>query len=127
MTSAFNFAATKDASNPNIQPRQEMGTGQVLIQTHAGLDVIAGTFFAKQSLTPYPVPPNSMPVVESGPTRGVPSGPDGCSPVAQADAAPNVVDGLADLTVEPSQTRIGQAGEEIRAAVLEKTSPKAKA
>ncbi|MFL6173214.1 MAG: phospholipase C [Marmoricola sp.] len=125
MTSAFNFAAAKDASNPNIQPRQEMGTGQVLIQTHAGLDVIAGTFFASQALSPYPVPPNSMPVVESGPTRGVPSGPDGCSPAVPAEAAPQSVEGLADLAVEPTQTRIGQAGEQIRSAVLEKTAPKA--
>jgi phospholipase C len=122
MTSTFNFAGVKDASNPNIQPRQEMGTGQVLIQTHAGLDVIAGTFFAKQSLTPYPVPPNSTPVVESGPVRGTPSGPDGCSPSAPADAAPNSVAGLDDIKLEPAPTRIALAGEEIRASVLNETS-----
>jgi phospholipase C len=82
MTSAFNFAAAADTSTPSIQPREEQTLPQTLIETHAGLDVIAGTFFAKENLTPYPVPPNSMPTVESGPERGIPSGPTGsdCPP-----------------------------------------------
>ncbi|MCW2787295.1 MAG: phospholipase [Marmoricola sp.] len=114
MTSTFNFAATADKSVPTISPRQEQTLPQTLRETHAGIDVIAGTFFAKEGLTPYPVPPNSMPVVETGPTRGTPSGLDGCPPPV-ADPAVNTVDGLTDITPDPTPTRFAVAGEQIRA------------
>jgi phospholipase C len=124
MTSAFDFASGGDASPPDIQPRQEMGTGNVLIQTHAGLDIIVGTFYGKADLTPYPVPPNSMPVVEAGPERGTPSGPDGCAPVVAPRVVPNSVVGLevaAPLDGEP--TRVGLAGEQIRARTTGRRAP----
>jgi phospholipase C len=112
MTSAFNFAAPKDASRPRITV-SELSFTQVLIETHAGLDVIAGTFFAAQGLTPYPVPPNSMPVVESGPVRGRPSA--ACRPSSAAAETTNSVPGLTDIRPDPSPSRIALAGEEIRA------------
>ncbi len=112
MTSAFNFAAPKDVSKPSITVK-ELGTGQVLIETHAGLDVIAGTFFAKEGLNPYPVPPNSTPVVETTPTRGVPSG--ACAPSTAAGETTNSVPGLTNITADAGPTRIGLAGEQIRA------------
>ncbi|MCZ4499113.1 MAG: phospholipase [Marmoricola sp.] len=115
MTSTFNFAATKDASKPDIQPRQEKSLGETLTQTRLGLDVIAGTFFASQAFRPYPVPPNSMPPVESTPARPIPSGPIGSCTTAGHSSALNSVPGLTEITPDSSPKRIAAAGEEIRA------------
>jgi phospholipase C len=115
MTSTFNFAAQKNATPPTITPRVEKTPHDLAVQTRLGIDVVAGTFFASQEFRSYPVPPNSMPVVETGPARGVPSGPDGCGPVAASTVERNSVPGLEDLVVEPSPTRIAVAGEVIRA------------
>jgi phospholipase C len=116
MTSTFNFAAAADATKPHIQPREELSLTGTLLETHAGIDVIAGTFFANQALTPYPVPPNSMPVVETTPARPAPSGPDGtCPPTGTAPTATkNTVAGL-DAQLPPSKSRLAEAGEAIRA------------
>jgi phospholipase C len=125
MTSTFNFAAGRDDSPVNIQPREEMPLGQVLTQTHAGLDVILGTFFASASLTPYPVPPNSTPVVETTPTRATPSGTGTCAPASTAGTSAHAIEGLDDLELEPTTTRIGAAGEQLRAHILESQQPEA--
>jgi phospholipase C len=118
MTSAFNFAAGKDASTPTISPRAELATGKVLIETHAGLDIIAGTFFAAEGLNPYPVPPNSTPVVETSPTRGVPSGDGTCAPTSDAEPELNTVPGLTDIKPDPASTRIALAAEAIRSKTV---------
>jgi len=123
MTSAFNFAAGADTSKVDIEPKQELGLLQVLAQTHVGLDVIAGTFFAKQSLSSYPVPPNAMPTVETTPARGTPSGTGDCAPAASATAALHTETGLDELELTPTPTRVGAAGEQIRAHVLESQRP----
>ena len=117
MTSTFNFADGRDDSAVTITPRQEMNLVDVLLQTHAGLDVIAGTFFGKQSLNAYPVPPNSMPTVESGPDRATPSGAGDCAPAVAPEASKQSIEGIADVVVGPTVTRIGNAGEKIRARV----------
>jgi phospholipase C len=119
MTSSFNFAASKDASTPNIQPREEIKFLPTLLETRLGLDVIAGTFFASQAFHPYPVPPNSMPTVEATPNRAAPSGTHGCAPVATGEVTMNSVPGLSGLEPEPTTTRFGAAGEVIRAAGIE--------
>ncbi|MFL6158809.1 MAG: phospholipase C [Marmoricola sp.] len=122
-TSTFNFAATKDASAPNIQPRQEKTPHDLAVQTRLGIDIVAGTFFASQAFRPYPVPPNSMPVVETTPARSAPSGPDGaCAPTAAGEVGLNSVPGLTDITVDATPTRIAVASESIRAKT---TKPRA--
>jgi phospholipase C len=123
MTSTFNFAATPDRTRPRITPSSEKSFYSTLQQTHLGLDVLAGTFFASAALNPYPVPPNSMPVVETTPTRGTPSGPVGSAARTTATAEVSASGGgLEDLTVEPSRTRLAAAGEEIRADVLSRNT-----
>lgn len=119
MTSTFNFAAGKNTARPRIEHRTAKEFSETLEQTRLGIDVIAGTFFASKKFRPYPVPPNSMPVVETTPTRATPSGPAGCAPAASTATTANSVAGLEDLVVEPSPTRIGLAGEEIRAKAQE--------
>ncbi|HEX7738447.1 MAG TPA: alkaline phosphatase family protein [Marmoricola sp.] len=120
MTSTFNFRAGRDDSAVTIKPRQEMSTVDVLLQTKAGLDVIVGTFYGKADLTPYPIPPNSMPKVETKPRRHAPSGPDDCTPkkrpkpkkLKDGEALPWIMDSGAAIT--PATTRMGRAGEEVR-------------
>lgn len=76
LTSAFNFAAAPDASAPTLKATSELDVVSTVAQCKATYDGITGTF-VESLYGGYPVPPNSMPVVESGPERGRPSGPVG--------------------------------------------------
>jgi phospholipase C len=123
MTSAFNFRAGRDDKPVTISPRQEMSTLDVLLQTKVGLDVVIGTFYGKASLTPYPVPANSMPKVETGPKRHAPSGPDDCKPKKKhrhkhKHSAQWIVSDEAIAPATIATTRMAQAGEQIRAEVV---------
>ncbi|MFL6061863.1 MAG: phospholipase C [Marmoricola sp.] len=116
MTTAFDFASAVDPTPPNIVPRQERTFAMTMQETRLGLDIIAGTFFASQEFRPYPVPPNSMPTVESGPQRGTPSGPADCAPSAAAEVTTtNSVPGLTDIVADPTPSRIALASEQLKA------------
>ncbi|ETZ96627.1 phospholipase C 2 domain protein [Mycobacterium kansasii 824] len=68
MTSAFNFAAPPDPSRPNLDhPARQLPKVANCVP-----NVVLG--FLNEGL-PYRVPyPQTMPVQESGPVRGIPSG-----------------------------------------------------
>jgi phospholipase C len=73
MTSALNMASVPNPARPPVHE-----TGPLLAaaaEAQCGTNVAAG--FLNRG-TPYPVPPNSMPVQEPG-TRGAPSGVVGAS------------------------------------------------
>jgi len=81
MTSTFNFVAAPDPTAPTL-PATSQRVVNALLECKAGVDTLAGTFLGSLELTSYPVPPNHMPVQESSPARGTPSG-----PVSSAEAA----------------------------------------
>jgi phospholipase C len=69
MSSAFNFAAPPDATRPSL-PDPNLPALLSLVEGNA--NILLGTLDLG---IPYPVPPNSMPVQETAPKRGTPSGP----------------------------------------------------
>jgi len=84
MTSAFNFAAAPDVTKPRLATRTELGLAATVLQCRATYDAITGTF-VEGAYPGYPVPENTVPVTETTPVRGRPSGPV----TAVAPAAPS--------------------------------------
>ena len=83
MTSAFDFAAPPNPATPTLSATRELGTAATVLQCKATYDAITGTF-VEQAYGGYPVPPNTMPVVESTPHRRRPSGMVGSPTTAAA-------------------------------------------
>ena len=72
MTSAFNFAAAANATKPTLPVSNTLGA---LLECRVGVDTLLGTFDSAHNPFSYPVPrTNSMPVQETSPARGTPSG-----------------------------------------------------
>jgi phospholipase C len=87
MTSAFNFAAKPDATKPTLETRTELGVAATVLQCKATYDAITGTF-VENAYQGYPVPENTMPVLETTPVRGRPSGPARTTKTAASAPAP---------------------------------------
>ena len=130
MTAAFNFAAAPDASKPTLETRSELGVAATVLQCRATYDAITGTFI-EDAYPGYPVAENVMPVVESSPTRGTPSGLGGSAtttapaatttaPAASGGAVVALLDtvgGILAPTKHPS-SRIALAAHELSGAPL---------
>ncbi|GAC1379718.1 MAG: phospholipase C [Marmoricola sp.] len=108
MTSAFNFAATPNPTKPTLKATSELGFAQTILECRATVDAITGTFTSVP--TPYPVPANSMPSVETLPTRAHPSGLVGCASTASSPTtgALSAVD-LPEPTAQPASRIAGVA------------------
>jgi phospholipase C len=126
MTSAFNFAAVPDPHSPTL-PNNSQRVTNALLECKLGVDALAGTFLGSLNLTSYPVPPNHMPVQESAPVRGHPSGPVVTASAAaaraaearaaEADSSARVRLPLVDAT-PPPRTRVAASVDEVRARGL---------
>jgi phospholipase C len=68
MTSAFDFAKAPDDSRPTL-PSGDWDAVKSIIE--GNIDIVLGTLGKGE---PYPVPPNQMPVQQTTPVRGRPSG-----------------------------------------------------
>ncbi|MCL2542835.1 MAG: twin-arginine translocation signal domain-containing protein [Nocardioidaceae bacterium] len=91
LTGAFDFARRPNSAKPRLEATTELGLLKTVGQCKATYDTITGTF--AEPLHPgFPVPPNKMPVVETTPHRGRPSGLTGTTTSARVSAA-----GTADL------------------------------
>jgi phospholipase C len=111
MTSAFNFAAAPSRSTA-LETRNT-GSLQAIIECKAGIDTISGTFL-KGALGGDYAPPkvNAMPVQDSTPIRGTPSGPV----TAAAYRTGPLLDGVPVTAQQPRPSRVALHGPQQREA-----------